>query len=175
MKVPSEIRSQLINVLWRQADDLNWAHMSPRDKSIRYAQWAQDEEIGGILTRYMAQSQVRNYLKNSLLGGYGRAKLAEEDRPLRVLGANGARVVERFDKPHGALLDDGRMVAWGPARSWKAIILALFERCHGREDAVAHGAAMLLATGRYGEVATRNMVEAAADRLGVGRVTWLES
>lgn len=176
MRVPKEVRQGLMKLLWERADQLNWAHVSPREKSQRYGHWAEDPEVGEVLTRYMAQSQVRNYLKNSLMGGYGRARVSDETRPLRVLRVGeDARIRVRFTKPHGLLLEDGSLVAWGPASSWKSILLAVHERCFERNGIMPHGVALLGATGKYADRDTRRMIERAAKLLSITQLVWLES
>jgi hypothetical protein len=175
MKVPASVRRTLVEELWGRADDVDWPHLSPVQKSRYYEYWAKDERIGGVLTRFIPQSQVRNYLKNSLMGGYGRKRSADVSRPLKAFKVDEEAEVEAtYNKPHGVLLTDGRMLAWGAAHSWKAIILAVHERTYQVEDAYGHGVALFGATGKYGDEKTREMVETAAERLEVGEVVWLE-
>ena len=84
-------------------------------------------------------------------------------------------IVERYRKPHGVMLDDGRVVAWGKAMSWRAILLAVHERAYGDNGAQPFAAVFFRSTGRYRDDRTRKMVHDAASKLGVEEVVWLET
>lgn len=175
MRVPAAVKDALVKSLWHRADELDWPHLSPVQKSRYYEYWAKDQDIGGALTRFMPQSQVRNYLKNSLMGGYGRKRSSDITRPMKAFRIDGdAEVETTYKKPHGLLLTDGRMLAWGAAQSWKAILLAVHERTYTSDRAYGHGIALYAATGKYGDDEVREMVETAADRLAVGEVVWVD-
>lgn len=175
MSVPTDVREQLRTRLWSDADALGWALLTTGAKSRYYDNWARDPEVGGVLARYMDRSQLRIYLKDTLLKGYSNAQLADTSRPLRVLRfAEDAEVVERFRKPHGCRLADHHLVCWGKASEWKAILMALHERAFEHDDA-RRGAVFFNALGTYREAGTRKMVEDAAARLGVDDVVWLET
>lgn len=174
MSIPQNIREEIRQEMWEEADRIGWAHMSPTDKARTYEDWSRDPRFGGTLGRYMDPRRVRTYLKNSIMGGYGRARLADEARPLRVLRLpENTDFADRYQKPHGALLRDGRMIAWGKAASWRDILLALHERTFGIR-AKPYGMVLFRATGKYREDGVRDMVEAAAMKLGVDEVAWLE-
>lgn len=174
MSIPHDVREAMRQKLWKEADALGWSHLPPADKAQAYENWSRDPAYGGTLARYMDPRRVRTYLKNSIMGGYGRARLADAAQPFRVLRIpDGTEIVERYRKPHGALLEDGRMIAWGRATSWRAILLAIHERCFGN-GAAPFGMVLFRATGKYREDAVRRMVDDAAQKLGVHRVGWLE-
>ena len=175
MSVPADLREQLRSKLWHEADEVGWMLLSTGAKSRHYDNWARDPDVGGLLARYMDRSQLRIYLKDTLLKGYGNAKLADERRPLRVLRVSeDIQLMERFRKPHGCRLADGRLVCWGKASEWKMVLMALHERCFGT-DRAPRGAVFFNALGTYREPGTRQMVEDAATRLGIEDVAWLES
>lgn len=175
MSLPSEVRKQVREELWALADNMGWIHMSSHDKAKIYENWSRDPRIGGRLGRYMDPRRIRTYIKNSLMGGYGRERLSDESRPLRVLGlSENAHLVEKHERPHGALLEDGRIIAWGPASSWRDILLSLHERAHGSDAIRPFGMVLFRATGAYRESQKRKMVEDAATKLGVEKAVWLE-
>lgn len=173
MKIPEEVRRPLTELLWDRADSLGWSSLSPVAKSKHYDQWARDDEVGGVLGRYMPVGDIRMYLKNSLMGGYARAKLSDPTRPLRVLRVNGTEIEEQFEKPHGCRLLDGRVIAWGRAKTWRAILLAVYERAYRRNSATPFGVVFFNATGKFHQQPTRDMIEDAAGKLGIERVEWL--
>lgn len=175
MSVPADLREQLRARLWQESDEVGWMHLSTGAKSRYYDNWARDSEVGGVLARYMDRSQLRIYLKDTLLKGYTNAKLADEGRPLRVLRVpEQVHVVDRFRKPHGCRLDDGRLICWGKASEWKMMLMALHERAFGGEGTRC-GVVFFNALGTYRETGTRRLVEDAASRLGVEDVVWVES
>ncbi len=176
MSIPDQIKKGLMEKLWRAAGELGWEHLSPGAKTVHYDSWARDPEIGGVLERYMDRRHVRAFLKDGVLKRYSAAKKAVPDRPLRVLGLiGGASVAATHIKPHGCTMSDGRVVVWGRALHWKALLMALYERTYERSDLSPHGVVFLNATGRFADVRTRAMVDQAADLLGIERTIWLES
>jgi hypothetical protein len=175
MTVPDEVRERVKALVWARANSIGWMDLSPVDKTSYYENWTNDPEVGGVLVRYIDKGQVRVYLKDSLLKDYVRLRLADDARPLRVLRiSRKVRAEESFVKPHGRRLADGRVVCWGRAEDWKAVLMALHERTHGRAGAKPFAAVFMRAAGRFGESKVRNMIETAARKLGIRRVVWLE-
>ena len=174
MSVPDTTRTALRERLWQQADSLGWATLSPADKSYHYEVWTKDPQIGGRLGRYMGQGKVRVYIKDTLLKDYTRSRLADHERPFRVLGiSEGAYVVETYTKPHGRRLEDGRVICWGRADDWKTILMALHERTFGNSRVLPYAALFLYSVGRFHEMYARMLVEDAATKLGIAKVVWL--
>jgi hypothetical protein len=173
--LPSRVREELRARLWPIADEIGWANLSPTVKAQYYENWTRDVDIGGVLTRYMDKGKIRVYIKDSLLKDYTRRTLADESRPLRVLGITDEQIAERFIKPHGVLLSDGRLVAWGKAEDWKLIFLAMYERAWGKDKCRLFGAVLLHATGRFDGHAIRAMIESAGGLLGLEHVVWLNT
>ena len=175
MSVPDTTRTALREELWRQANELGWANLSPIQKSRQYQAWTKNPEIGGRLGRYMAQGQVRVYIKDTILKDYTRSRLADDERPFRVLGLpRTMHVVETYCKPHGRRLEDGRVICWGRADDWKTILMALHERTFGNSHSCPHAVVLLPSPGRFHEIHARTMVEDAATKLGIARVLWLD-
>ncbi len=174
MSLPHHVREELQVKLYGIADAIGWANLSAAAKAKRYEDWTRDSEIGGVLARYMDKGKVRVYLKDTLLKDYTRKTLSDDGRPLRVLGITQPPVIrERFIKPHGLRLGDGRVVAWGRADDWKLILMAIYERTRAHAGSTAFGAVLLNSTGRFDEPDTRSMIEDAAKRLGIQQLVWL--
>ena len=104
---------------------------------------------------------------------YVRTRLADETRPLRVLGLAEVKVSQHLSKPNGCVLVDGGVVCWGKATEWKTLVMSIFERSYTRSGEPV-GVVLMYATGRYMEPGVRALVEEAARRLGIPRVIWLE-
>jgi hypothetical protein len=170
------VREELQVKLYGIADSIGWANLSAVAKAKHYEHWTRDSEIGGVLARYMDKGKVRVYLKDTLLKDYTRKTLSDDSRPLRVLGITQPPVIgERFIKPHGLRLADGRVVAWGRADDWKLILMAIYERTRAHPGSSAFGAVLLNSTGRFDEPSTCSMIEEAAKRLGIQQVVWLRA
>ena len=175
MSVPDTTKTALKEKLRQRADDLGWATLSPTVKSSHYEAWTKDPEIGGRLGRYMGQGQVRVYIKDTLLKDYTLSRLADHERPFRVLAIpKAACVVETYTKPHGRRLEDGRVICWGRADDWKTILMALHERTFGNSHSCPHAAVLLHSLGRFHEMHARVLVEDAATKLGISIVIWLD-
>lgn len=174
MTVPDTTRTELKKKLWQRADDLGWITLSPSDKTQHDEAWTKDPEIGGRLGRFLGQGQVRVYIKDTLLKAYAQSSLADHQRPFRVLGIPGAAaVIETYTKLHGRRLEDGRVICWGRADDWKAVLMALNERTFGNSCSLPHAAVFLYSLGRFHEAQARELVEDAVTRLGIARVIWL--
>lgn len=173
--VPDQVREELRRDLWAKAEALGWSDLSAADKTRHYEHWTQDPNIGGILARYMDPPRVRVYLKDAIFKPYSRARLGDWTRCAGALRVEAEEIAESFIKPHGRQLSDGRVICWGPASSWKAVLMALHERTFGRDRTRPFAAVLVRSVGRYREDRARRMVEDAATRLRVELVVWLET
>jgi hypothetical protein len=163
-------------LLWGVAEEMGWERLSGIDKSTRYEVWTRDPEIGGRLTHFMDPRKVRVYIKDTLMKGFSRARLADHALIMRVLGLpqdGSGTVLKRYERPHGRLLATNLMVAWGQARDWKDILMALHERTFELPGVRPFAAILNSATGKFKEDAVCRMVQAAADKLGIEKVVWL--
>ncbi len=175
MSVPDNIREDLRERLWKIADRINWLNLSPTAKSKHYEAWTRDPTIGGVLSQYISLGDVRVYLKDTLLKDFTRARMADESMPYRVLGiASTAQISKYYIKPHGRRLGDGRVICWGRASAWKAILMATYERAYEKKNFTPYAAILTHAAGRYKQPNTRTMIENAAKKLGIARVILLE-
>lgn len=175
MSVPDIVRQELREKLWAFADGLNWVSLSTTAKSRQYEAWTRDPKIGGVLSRYIPLSDVRVYLKDTLLKGFSQDRLSDDSVPYMLLGVSrNDEITERYIKPHGRALRDGRLICWGKASSWKAVVMAAYERAYAKKNLRAFGVIFTHAVGRYHQAATREMIEEAAQKLGIERVSWVE-
>ncbi|MCB9779719.1 MAG: hypothetical protein H6742_14235 [Alphaproteobacteria bacterium] len=178
MRIPEDVRSGLRTRLWALADDLDWSSLSWAEKSTHYEAWTKDPSVGGQLAHYMDQRQIRVYVKDTIMKGYGRSRLANPERVMRVLGLNGGSggplfgVAQEYQRPHGRRLADGRVIAWGKAKDWKGILMTLHERAF-ESKGTPHAAVLMSAVGRFQEDDVRALVQDAATKLGVVRLVWL--
>jgi len=176
MRVPDEIRVGMRQKLWAVASEVDWANLSSIEKSAYYESWTRDPEVGGTLSHYMDQRQVRVYIKDTVMKGFGRSRLADANKPMRLLGLpvdGSAAVTKDYERPHGRLLSDGRVIAWGTAKDWKAVLMSIHERAFEADGGRAYGAVLSSAAGKFAEDSTREVVADAAKKLGIEKLVWL--
>ncbi|RVM09365.1 hypothetical protein [Sinorhizobium meliloti] len=172
MSVPDMVRREIKEMLWSEADRLDWPSLSASDKSRYYGIWTETKEVGGRLSLYMDPRQVRVYIKDTLLKPYTREASANHDLAFRVLGiGTDTQPVSTYIKPHGRLLDDDRQIAWSKASEWKATLMALHERAF--ERGIPYGAVLTHAGSKFSTDDDRRVVEVAASKLGIERIVWL--
>jgi hypothetical protein len=172
--MPRQVFEQIRNRLWAQADQDDWTTLNDPEKSKFYEQWARDESVGGVLSRYMDDGKVRVYIKDTVMKPYGRERSKDPAPILRKLGIPPDEFpTEQFIKPHGRLFHDGRIVCWGPARNWKDVIMAVYERAK-RQCKRPYAAVLTQASGVTNQLEEREIVSDYAKRLGVERLEWLD-
>ena len=173
MSVPSDIRDEVKRAVWERAAALDWLHLSPPDKARCYAQWTEEEKIGGLLAGYIDRGRVHVYLKDTLLKGYARQQQSDDLMARRVLDiAPDLPVLRSYTRPHGRRFADGRVICWGRAAAWKLVLMALYERTYRAEGMRPHGAVLTNAAGQYSEARFRGKVEDAAAKLDIELVRW---
>ncbi|AIU27177.1 hypothetical protein LV28_12165 [Pandoraea pnomenusa] len=174
--VPTEIRDRIRQKIWSKADELGWSGLSDLDRTVWYENWSKDKDVGGALAHFMDARRVRVYIKDSLLKPYLRTRLEDNaDKVLLAagLGLNTATVRDTYDKPHGRLLTDGKIICWGNSRDWKSIVISVFERAYKLESGIPH-AAVLIETGRTTNDGMRDMIVDMGRKLGLGNVVWMD-
>ncbi|MHC6082986.1 hypothetical protein ACYT85_07045 [Ralstonia solanacearum] len=176
MAIPKEIRDQIRQKIWNKADELNWSRLSDFDRTTWYENWSKDKDVGGALAHFMDPRKVRVYIKDSLIKPYLRSRLqdgAEKALLAAGLSLDAVAVKKNYDKPHGRLLVDGKVICWGNSRDWKPIVISVFERAY-RLDASVPYAAVLIETGKTANDGVREMIKDAGSKLQLSRVVWID-
>ncbi|MGC8209875.1 hypothetical protein [Ralstonia solanacearum] len=176
MVVPKVIRDQIRQRIWDKADELDWARLSDFDRATWYENWSRDKDVGGALAHFMDPRKVRVYIKDSLLKPYLRNRLEDGEEQALVaagLSLDALTVKKTYNKPHGRLLVDGKVVCWGNSRDWKSVVISVFERAYGLEIGVPY-AAVLIETGKTTNDGVREMIKDVGAKLQLGRVVWIE-
>jgi hypothetical protein len=175
MKVPDSALKPIKKRLWTQADEDGWTTLNDQMKTTLYEQWVRDEAVGNVLSRYMDTGEIRVYLKDTVMKPYGRERIKDPRPVLKLLGIPADEfVVEEYIKPHGRVFHDNRVVCWGLAKNWKAILLAVYERAKRRVGGVPHAAVLMYPSGATRQDAERLIIEDVAQRLGVQYLKWLD-
>jgi hypothetical protein len=174
-KVPKDVRDRVTAMLWSRADDIDWARLPDTSRAEWYENWSKDPSVGGVLGNFMDPRLVRVYIKDSLLKPYIRHRTgAAEAQVLGVVGISCAETVLRtYVKPHGRLLDDGRVTCWGNSRDWKSILISVYERAKAERTGRAFGA-VLIESGPTHDPNIRALVSDVARRLDIEQLKWLD-
>lgn len=173
MSVPTRIRREVKELLWREADRLGWSALTASDKSRYYSVWTEMEGIGGKLGQYLDPRKVRVYIKDTLLKSYAMEASADPGKIFKVLGiGEDANIAVTYIKPHGCLLADGRQIAWSRASEWKATLMALHERAFAKGEPFA--AVLTESASRFRDPSERAVVESATSKLGLKKLIWLD-
>ena len=123
MKVPEEAYYRIKSMLWGKADEARWHTLSDMEHSRFYEGWIRDEAIGGVLARFMRVENIRVYIKDTIMKPYVRERIQDKRPILRHLGIDGEpRVLKSYIKPHGVHLQDGHVICWAMARSWRSLL-----------------------------------------------------
>lgn len=173
--IPDRIRDEMKRLLWAEADSLRWSTLPDSERAKHYELWTRSPEIGGRLGHFMDPRKVRVYIKDSLINPYERSRLSLlEDEVWRLLSfPDPGLPAQRYVKPHGRRLSDGKIVCWGNSRDWKLILMAAFERAHAHARYDPFGV-VLLESGRTSEDHQRQLIRDAASHLGIRDLAWLE-
>jgi hypothetical protein len=175
VNVPDEVRDGMKRKLWTVADQLDWLAMGPVQKSQRYKHWANEPDVGGVLSRFMDVRQVRVYIKDTLMKKYPQARRADTNKPFQLLGIlSVVQTAHSFIRPHGRHLCDGRVICWRRAADWKSIIMAVHERAFQIKGARPFAAILFHSAAKYASDESRAVVNDAALKLGIERVIWDE-
>lgn len=173
MRVPEGVRADLRRKVGALAERAGWTALRASDRSRLYQEWADDPTIGGTLQRYLSLNQIRTYIKDTLIKPYARGKLHRSEDVLALLGLDAALAArERYARPPGVRLEDGRVICWSRAEDWKQLLMAVFERSYSRPTAKPHAAVLLAAVGRHEQEPFRKLVEAAGAKLGIANIVW---
>jgi len=174
--LPSDIRNHIKQKIWSKAEELDWPRISDLERAAWYEIWTKDKDVGGVLSHFMDSRKVRVYIKDSLLKPYLRTRLQGNwDRVLLTIDMDSRDAIVRrsYDKPHGRLLLDGKVVCWGNSREWKTVLLSVYERAYQLSAGYPH-AAILVESGKTTNVGTRQMILDVSQRLGIRHMAWID-
>lgn len=74
MRIPREIEARVVTKLYADASLKDWASMTPQQHSVCYANWVEDPEVGGRLKAFLADSEVRVWIKDGPMKEWSRAR-----------------------------------------------------------------------------------------------------
>ena len=173
MRIPPAVCLAVRHRLWAQADRISWTTLSDSQKSLLYEEWIKAPEVGQVLGRYMAAQNIRVYIKDTIMKPYGRERIKEVAPILSTLGLPlDTSIMREFIKPHGRMLDDGRIICWGFARDWKAVLFSVFERAKREPSGKAFAAVLMYSSGKTRQPSERRLISDACKHLGIEHLIW---
>jgi hypothetical protein len=140
--LPGEQLANVVKALYADAEDLDWEHQPPAERTRQYARWIRDNRVGGILTRYMTAETARSWIKDGPMKEFSRARrgagryaefgqatgTSPEDVVRHALGdtwhiVDGLVGVKPFHC-EAATADERAFVVWGPAVNIRHLVWA---------------------------------------------------
>jgi hypothetical protein len=176
--VPDHVQAKLLPLIWEQANEADWDHLSQADKARLLESWIAADAIGGVLRPLLlTDAAVRLWLKDVAIKKRARARMPSAATVVAAV-LTGATVIDGSEgiKPHHcrALLNDGRTayLCWGAVGNAKhlywAALTALMD-----EQVLAFGVVVFVDFGASSTTPrSKARLEALAQRCGV-EIRWL--
>lgn len=73
-EIQEPLRRKIIGEIYRQADELGWYGLSISERSTWYNRWVDGDQVGGVLTRFMARERARLWIKDVPMKHYNHAR-----------------------------------------------------------------------------------------------------
>lgn len=73
MRIPKEVRSCVEATLYEEAEFLDWANLTVRQRSAQYTKWVDDPEVGGRICEYLSPSAARVWIKDGPMKEWSRS------------------------------------------------------------------------------------------------------
>jgi hypothetical protein len=155
------------------ADKIDWVHLTISERKQYYEAWTKDPEIGGALSSILEPSQVRVYLKDTIMRSYSENQRIGLQDLIISLNISCSEVIRRYEKPETILCADNQLFTLVIAKDWKTAIMNAFER--GQEiKRLSTNEVFVIdhTTGRFVDKSYRQLIEDAAKRLNI-KVHWI--
>jgi hypothetical protein len=142
MRIPREVEIKVVTRLYEDAERLDWAHLTPQQRSAQYAKWVDDPNVGGRLRKFLSAGDARVWIKDgpmkewsrasSGVGKYANLVVNAQDLPSRLVNralgadwhadldtirAKPLRVTARHD-------EEEIVLTWARARDLKHLVWA---------------------------------------------------
>lgn len=73
MRIPRELEQKVVAKLYAEAQQLDWASMTPQQHSAQYAKWVENPDVGGRLREYLNDTDARVWIKDGPMKEWSRA------------------------------------------------------------------------------------------------------
>jgi hypothetical protein len=177
--VPDHVQAKLLPLIWQQANEADWDHLSQADKARLLESWIAADAVGGVLRPLLlTDAAVRLWLKDVAIKKRARARMPSAATVVAAVLPPSATVIDGSEgiKPHHcrALLSDGQTayLCWGAVGNAKhlywAALTALMD-----DQALGVGVVVFVDFGASSTArGNKRRLEALAQRCGV-EIRWL--
>lgn len=142
MRIPKEIETKVAARLYADAETLDWATLTPQQRSAQYTKWVDEPDVGGKLREYLSASDARVWIKDGPMKEWSRSLSGVGKYATFVEGADdsAARLVRKALGADWELVPDSQRVkplrvtarqgeeeavlTWAPASGLKHLVWA---------------------------------------------------
>jgi len=72
-RIPTDVETKVVSKLYADAAALDWAHLTPQQRSAQYTKWVQDSQVGGRLQEYLTSETARVWIKDGPMKEWSRS------------------------------------------------------------------------------------------------------
>jgi hypothetical protein len=72
-RIPKDVENKVVSKLYADAAALDWAHLTPQQRSAQYTKWVQDSLVGGRLKEYLTAETARVWIKDGPMKEWSRS------------------------------------------------------------------------------------------------------
>ncbi len=72
-RIPKDVETKVVRKLYADAASMDWAHLTPQQRSAQYSKWVQDSEVGGRLQEYLTAETARVWIKDGPMKEWSRS------------------------------------------------------------------------------------------------------
>jgi hypothetical protein len=151
--LPPQLREEVTRKLYLNASEIDWENLSGAEKTAQYRRWVADPQIGGELTRFLAEDSARVWIKDGPMKEYARAQFGVGPfaHLVQALRCTPKTVVAAVHGSGWRVLDDSigvkparcvasgpggeeSLVLWGNRAAFKHLVWAALEGAVDKEE-----------------------------------------
>jgi hypothetical protein len=102
-RIPKDVEITVVTKLYADAAQVDWAHLTPQQRSVQYTKWVQHSQVGGRLQEYLTAADARVWIKDG--------PMKEWSRSINGVGKYAA-LVEGSQDTHGKLVRKALGEGW---------------------------------------------------------------
>jgi hypothetical protein len=72
-RIPKDVENKVVSKLYADAAAIDWAHLTPQQRSAQYTKWVQDSLVGGRLKEYLTAESARVWIKDGPMKEWSRS------------------------------------------------------------------------------------------------------
>jgi hypothetical protein len=72
-RIPKDVETKVVSKLYADAAAIDWAHLTPQQRSAQYTKWVEDSLVGGRLKEYLTAETARVWIKDGPMKEWSRS------------------------------------------------------------------------------------------------------